>query len=206
MGLFDHFKSKDIESMDELKQMDLKPKRNDKVLTADEAFKKSIQAQDTHNKEVLSSVFERINHAVDTGIRSITLSDDWGSDFTLSDFRSLEKLLPKYGFKVRVEKEDSTFDAFLTISWDKENYKKDKANGSQIDPDKKYILPMEGYVGGYGVSDDTFYAFKLDDKSWRSIAHRDNKHAIRDHYAVSGKDIIDGPAWVKAIKPIEVKA
>lgn len=205
MGLFDHFKSKDIESIDELKQMDLKPKRNDKVLTADEAFKKSIQAQDTHNKEVLSSVFERINHAVDTGIRSITLSDDWGSDFTLSDFRSLEKLLPKYGFKVRVEKEDSTFDAFLTISWDKENYKKDKANGSQIDPDKKYILPMEGYVGGYGVSDDTFYAFKLDDESWRSIAHRDNKHAIRDHYTVWGRDIIDGPDWVKAIKPIEVK-
>lgn len=205
MGLFDHFKSKDIESMDELKQMDLKPKRNDKVLTADEAFKKSIQAQDTHNKEVLSSVFERINHAVDTGIRSITLSDDWGSSFTLSDFRSLEKLLPKYGFKVRVEKEDSTFDAFLTISWDKENYKKDKSNGSKIDPDKKYILPMEGYVGGYGVSDDTFYAFKLDDESWRSIAHRDNKHAIRDHYTVWGRDIIDGPDWVKAIKPIEVK-
>lgn len=205
MGLFDHFKSKDIESMDELKQMDLKPKRNDKVLTADEAFKKSIQAQDTHNKEVLSSVFERINHAVDTGIRSITLSDDWGSGFTLSDFRSLEKLLPKYGFKVRVEKEDSTFEAFLTISWDKENYKKDKSNGPKIDPDKKYILPMEGYVGGYGVSDDTFYAFKLDDESWRSIAHRDNKHAIRDHYAVWGRDIIDGPDWVKAIKPIEVK-
>lgn len=205
MGLFDHFKSKDIESMDELKQMDLKPKRNDKVLTADEAFKKSIQAQDTHNKEVLSSVFERINHAVDTGIRSITLSDDWGSGFTLSDFRSLEKLLPKYGFKVRVEKEDSTFEAFLTISWDKENYKKDKSNGSKIDPDKKYILPMEGYVGGYGVSDDTFYAFKLDDESWRSIAHRDNKHAIRDHYAVWGRDIIDGPDWVKAIKPIEVE-
>lgn len=205
MGLFDHFKSKDIESMDELKQMDLKPKRNDKVLTADEAFKKSIQAQDTHNKEVLSSVFERINHAVDTGIRSITLSDDWGSGFTLSDFRSLEKLLPKYGFKVRVEKEDSTFEDFLTISWDKENYKKDKSNGSKIDPDKKYILPMKGYVGGYGVSDDTFYAFKLDDESWRSIAHRDNKHAIRDHYAVWGRDIIDGPDWVKAIKPIEVK-
>lgn len=206
MGLFDHFKSKDIESMDELKQMDLKPKRNDKVLTADEAFKKSIQAQDTHNKEVLSSVFERINQAVDTGIRSITLSDDWGSSFTLSDFRSLEKLLPKYGFKVRVEKEDSTFDAFLTISWDKENYKKDKSNNPKIDPDKKYILPMEGYDGGYsGVSDYTFYAFKLDDGGWRSIAHLDNKHAIKDRYDVSGKDIIDGPAWVKAIKPIEVK-
>ncbi|MFR0511499.1 hypothetical protein ACLUXW_00095 [Limosilactobacillus reuteri subsp. suis] len=206
MGLFDHFKSKDIESMDELKQMDLKPKRNDKVLTADEAFKKSIQAQDTHNKEVLSSVFERINHAVDTGIRSITLSDDWGSSFTLSDFRSLEKLLPKYGFKVRVEKEDSTFDAFLTISWDKENYKKDKANGSQIDPDKKYILPMEGYDGGYNEgSYHTFYAFKPKDAGWRSIAHLGNKYAIADHYTVSGKDIIDGPDWVKAIKPIEVE-
>ena len=204
MGLFDHFKSKDIESMDELKQMDLKPKRNDKVLTADEAFKKSIQAQDTHNKEVLSSVFERINHAVDTGIRSITLSDDWGSSFTLSDFRSLEKLLPKYGFKVRVEKEDSTFDAFLTISWDKENYKKDKANGSQIDPDKKYILPMEKFEGNVLYSRYKWYAFKNEEGFWNSFAHISNEQAM-GNYAVQGKDILNAPDWVKAIKPIEVK-
>lgn len=204
MGLFDHFKSKDIESMDELKQMDLKPKRNDKVLTADEAFKKSIQAQDTHNKEVLSSVFERINHAVDTGIRSITLSDDWGSSFTLSDFRSLEKLLPKYGFKVRVEKEDSTFDAFLTISWDKENYKKDKANGSQIDPDKKYILPMEKFEGNVLYGRYKWYAFKNEEGFWNSFAHISNEQAM-GNYAVQGKDILNAPDWVKAIKPIEVK-
>lgn len=204
MGLFDHFKSKDIESMDELKQMDLKPKRNDKVLTADEAFKKSIQAQDTHNKEVLSSVFERINHAVDTGIRSITLSDDWGSSFTLSDFRSLEKLLPKYGFKVRVEKEDSTFDAFLTISWDKENYKKDKSNGSQIDPDKKYILPMEKFEGNVLYGRYKWYAFKNEEGFWNSFAHISNEQAM-GNYAVQGKDILNAPDWVKAIKPIEVK-
>lgn len=204
MGLFDHFKSKDIESMDELKQMDLKPKRNDKVLTADEAFKKSIQAQDTHNKEVLSSVFERINHAVDTGIRSITLSDNWGSSFTLSDFRSLEKLLPKYGFKVRVEKEDSTFDAFLTISWDKENYKKDKANGSQIDPDKKYILPMEKFEGNVLYGRYKWYAFKNEEGFWNSFAHISNEQAM-GNYAVQGKDILNAPDWVKAIKPIEVK-
>ncbi len=204
MGLFDHFKSKDIESMDELKQMDLKPKRNDKVLTADEAFKKSIQAQDTHNKEVLSSVFERINHAVDTGIRSITLSDDWGSSFTLSDFRSLEKLLPKYGFKVRVEKEDSTFDAFLTISWDKENYKKDKSNGSKIDPDKKYILPMEKFEGNVLYGRYKWYAFKNEEGFWNSFAHISNEQAM-GNYAVQGKDILNAPDWVKAIKPIEVK-
>ncbi|MGE9861104.1 hypothetical protein ACQQ90_00480 [Limosilactobacillus reuteri] len=204
MGLFDHFKSKDIESMDELKQMDLKPKRNDKVLTADEAFKKSIQAQDTHNKEVLSSVFERINHAVDTGIRSITLSDDWGSGFTLSDFRSLEKLLPKYGFKVRVEKEDSTFEAFLTISWDKENYKKDKSNGSKIDPDKKYILPMEKFEGNVLYGRYKWYAFKNEEGFWNSFAHISNEQAM-GNYAVQGKDILNAPDWVKAIKPIEVK-
>lgn len=204
MGLFDHFKSKDIESMDELKQMDLKPKRNDKVLTADEAFKKSIQAQDTHNKEVLSSVFERINHAVDTGIRSITLSDDWGSGFTLSDFRSLEKLLPKYGFKVRVEKEDSTFEAFLTISWDKENYKKDKSNGSKIDPDKKYILPMEKFEGNVFYGRYKWYAFKNEEGFWNSFAHISNEQAM-GNYAVQGKDILNAPDWVKAIKPIEVK-
>ena len=204
MGLFDHFKSKDIESMDELKQMDLKPKRNDKVLTADEAFKKSIQAQDTHNKEVLSSVFERINHAVDTGIRSITLSDDWGSGFTLSDFRSLEKLLPKYGFKVRVEKEDSTFEDFLIISWDKENYKKDKSNGSKIDPDKKYILPMEKFEGNVLYSRYKWYAFKNEEGFWNSFAHISNEQAM-GNYAVQGKDILNAPDWVKAIKPIEVK-
>lgn len=203
MGLFDHFKSKDIESMDELKQMDLKPKRNDKVLTADEAFKKSIQAQDTHNKEVLSSVFERINHAVDTGIRSITLSDDWGSDFTLSDFRSLEKLLPKYGFKVRVEKEDSTFDAFLTISWDKENYKKDKANGSQIDPDKKYILPMEG-SDRFAKKDLDKWIFIGDGRTAEEAFHSTCLYH-NDTFTVQGRDILDGPDWVKAIKPIEVE-
>ena len=203
MGLFDHFKSKDIESMDELKQMDLNPKRNDKVLTADEAFKKSIQAQDTHNKEVLSSVFERINHAVDTGIRSITLSDDWGSSFTLSDFRSLEKLLPKYGFKVRVEKEDSTFDAFLTISWDKENYKKDKSNGSKIDPDKKYILPMEGTVKA-GLPHQTLYAFRVND-TWVTSLETEDAKAIGNMQYVYGKDILSAPDWVKAIKPIEVE-
>lgn len=35
MGLFSRFKSNTFASMDELKQMDLKPKRNDKVLTAE---------------------------------------------------------------------------------------------------------------------------------------------------------------------------
>ena len=203
MGLFDHFKSKDIESMDELKQMDLKPKRNDKVLTADEAFKKSIQAQDTHNKEVLSSVFERINHAVDTGIRSITLSDNWGSSFTLSDFRSLEKLLPKYGFKVRVEKEDSTFDAFLTISWDKENYKKDKANGSQIDPDKKYILPMEGTDC---IDKGVRHYATIHENYWEPLKWTAGVlPPYGPLYEVQGRDILDAPDWVKAIKPIEVE-
>lgn len=203
MGLFDHFKSKDIESMDELKQMDLKPKRNDKVLTADEAFKKSIQAQDTHNKEVLSSVFERINHAVDTGIRSITLSDDWGSSFTLSDFRSLEKLLPKYGFKVRVEKEDSTFDAFLTISWDKENYKKDKSNGSQIDPDKKYILPMEGTDC---IDKGVRHYETIHENYWEPLKWTAGVlPPYGPLYEVQGRDILDAPDWVKAIKPIEVE-
>lgn len=203
MGLFDHFKSKDIESMDELKQMDLKPKRNDKVLTADEAFKKSIQAQDTHNKEVLSSVFERINHAVDTGIRSITLSDDWGSSFTLSDFRSLEKLLPKYGFKVRVEKEDSTFDAFLTISWDKENYKKDKSNGSKIDPDKKYILPMEGTDC---IDKGVRHYATIHENYWEPLKWTAGVlPPYGPLYEVQGRDILDAPDWVKAIKPIEVE-
>ena len=131
------------------------------------------------------------------------MSDDWGSDFTLSDFRSLEKLLPKYGFKVRVEKEDSTFDAFLTISWDKENYKKDKANGSQIDPDKKYILPMEGTDC---IDKGVRHYATIHENYWEPLKWTAGVlPPYGPLYEVQGRDILDAPDWVKAIKPIEVE-
>lgn len=202
MRLFNLFKSNATpQTKEEVVAPDNKAKNE--ILTADEAFKNSLRAEDKHNKKLLSYAFKKINKKVEDGERACVLWSDflWGDQVFYLDLVVLEELLPKYGYEVRLEKDGGDDGGRLYISWDKEN----KPELISIDPDKKYILPMEGYVGGYGVSDDTFYAFKLDDESWRSIAHRDNKHAIRDHYAVWGRDIIDGPDWVKAIKPIEVK-
>lgn len=230
MGLFSRFKSNTFESMDELEQMDLadglgitdikKDIRSikaqltdleassnwqDNIITAEEAtaqLEAKIQAE---MPKELGEVFKKIRKAIDDKKNSIKISP-YNIQYERHDnakvsaisynpyLEDLEQELKKYNYATHLT------DYGLVVAWPR-----NKANVPVIDPDKKYILPMEGYVGGYGVSDDTFYAFKLDDKSWRSIAHRDNKHAIRDHYAVSGKDIIDGPDWVKAIKPIEVE-
>lgn len=204
MRLFSWFKSNATpQTKEEVVAPDNKAKNE--ILTADEAFKNSLRAEDKHNKKLLSYAFKKINKKVEDGERACVLWSDflWGDQVSYLDLVVLEELLPKYGYKVRLEKDGEDDRGRLYISWDKEN----KPELISIDPDKKYILPMEGYDGGHsGVGDYTFYAFKPDDGGWRSIAHLDNKHAIKDHYDVSGKDIIDGPAWVKAIKPIEVKA
>lgn len=230
MGLFSRFKSSTFESMDELEQMeladglgitdikkdirsikaqltDLEASSNwqDNIITAKEAtaqLEAKIQAE---MPKELGEVFKKIRKAIDDKKNSIKISP-YNIQYERHDnarvsaisynpyLEDLEQELKKYNYATHLT------DYGLVVAWPR-----NKANVPVIDPDKKYILPMEGYVGGYGVSDDTFYAFKLDDESWRSIAHRDNKHAIRDHYAVWGRDIIDGPDWVKAIKPIEVK-
>lgn len=232
MRLFNLFKSNDFASMDEIEQMnladglgitdikndvqsikkqltDLEASSNwqDNIITAEEAtaqLEAKIQAE---MPKELGEVFKKIRKAIDDKKNSIKISP-YNIQYERHDnarvsaisynpyLEDLEQELKKYNYATHLT------DYGLVVAWPR-----NKANVPVIDPDKKYILPMEGYDGGYsGVSDYTFYAFKPDDGGWRSIAHLDNKHAIKDHYDVSGKDIIDGPAWVKAIKPIEVKA
>lgn len=230
MGLFSRFKANDFASMDEIEQMDLADELGitdikndiqsikkqltdleassnwqDNIITAEEAtaqLEAKIQAE---MPKELGEVFKKIRKAIDDKKNSIKISP-YNIQYERHDnarvsaisynpyLEDLEQELKKYNYATHLT------DYGLVVAWPR-----NKANVPVIDPDKKYILPMEGYVGGYGVSDYTFYAFKPDDGGWRSIAHRDNKHAIRDHYAVWGRDVIDGPDWVKAIKPIEVK-
>lgn len=226
MGLFNMFKANTVDSLNELQKIRLnitgikndisemnkrlngttnKVRLRANIITAEEATAQMEAKIQAAMPEELTKVFEKIQKAIDNNQNYIVISkykiheehQRNGAKFSnISQnpcLENLEQELKKYHY------ETDLTGTGLIVSWPK------KGKAPVIDPDKKYILPMEGYVGGYGVSDDTFYAFKLDDESWRSIAHRDNKHAIRDHYAVWGRDIIDGPDWVKAIKPIEVK-
>ena len=83
----------------------------------------------------------------------------------------------------------------LTISWDSE---------SLIDPDKKYILPMEG-TEEHGCPGETTqgYAYKNRRGIW-TICHVFGAGGIMDERVVTAKDIEEAPEWVKAIEPVEV--
>ena len=195
----------------QLKEFELKDKYQKNIITAEEAAGRLRKIENEALPRELNKAFATINEALNDEQDSLMLfeytkeyEDQWCTNCNMVrayHIKRLAEALRKYGYRVDIYDPKDEYGLRIKIYLRDD----DKLESSKIDPDKKYILPMEGYVGGYGVSDDTFYAFKLDDESWRSIAHRDNKHAIRDHYAVWGRDIIDGPDWVKAIKPIEVK-
>ena len=231
MGLFNWFKSNAFASMDELEQMDLvdglgvtgikkdiqsikerladlenSSSWQDNIITAEEAtaqLEAKIQAE---MPKELGEVFKKIRKAIDDKKNSIKISP-YNIQYERHDnarvsaisynpyLEDLEQELKKYNYATHLT------DYGLVVAWPR-----NKANVPVIDPDKKYILPMEGYTGGCNDgSNYAYYAFKSKYSGWRSIAHLDNKSAIEDHYAVSGKYIIDGPDWVKAIKPIEVE-
>lgn len=227
MGLVNWFKANTVDSLNELQKIRLnitgikndisemnkrlngttnKVRLRANIITAEEATAQMEAKIQAAMPEELTEVFEKIQKAIDDNQNYIVISkykiheehQKNGAKFSSISqnpcLEDLEQELKKYHY------ETDLTGTGLIVSWPK------KGKAPVIDPDKKYILPMDGYTGGYsGVSDYTFYAFKPDDGGWRSIAHLDNKHAIKDCYDVSGKDIIDGPAWVKAIKPIEVK-
>lgn len=190
----------------QLKEFELKDKYQKNIITAEEAaaqLEAKIQAE---MPKELGEVFKKIRKAIDDKKNSIKISP-YNIQYERHDnarvsaisynpyLEDLEQELKKYNYATHLT------DYGLVVAWPR-----NKANVPVIDPDKKYILPMEGYDGGYNEgSYHTFYAFKPKDAGWRSIAHLGNKYAIADHYTVSGKDIIDGPDWVKAIKPIEVE-
>lgn len=182
----------------------------DNIITADEAFKQVKENIEAYIPKELNKAFKEIQQAIDDERTWVKLNEyeyepvAWGPAYKRKyHLNNLIRLLPDYSYSVEVhEEEDNSYHNYVLVSWDKA----EDTSTPQIDPGKKYILPMDGYTGGCNDgSNYTYYAFKSEYSGWRSIAHLGNKSAIEDHYAVSGKYIIDGPDWVKAIKPIEVE-
>lgn len=188
----------------------------DNIITAQEAAGRLRQIENEALPKELNKAFAAIDEALNNEQDSLLLLEytKERNGYTAFDFpryemvrvyhiENLAEALRKYGYKVDIYDPEDDYGLRLKICLRGEG---NKLMSFKIDPDKKYILPMEEYDGGYlEGSGYTFYAFKPEDAGWRSIAHRDNKHAIRDHYAVWGKDILNAPDWVKAIKPIEVE-
>lgn len=68
---------------------------------------------------------------------------------------------------------------------------------------KRYVLPMDRTeYNGYGT-----YAYKVSDDCWSTLLYAtDNvvQSILINKDAVTRADIDAAPAWVKAIKPVEV--
>ena len=228
MGLFSRFKSNTFESMDELEQMnladelgitdikndvqsikkqltDLEASSNwqDNIITAEEAtaqLEAKIQAE---MPKELGEVFKKIRKAIDDKKNSIKISP-YNIQYERHDnarvsaisynpyLEDLEQELKKYNYATHLT------DYGLVVAWPR-----NKANVPVIDPDKKYILPMEG-SDRFAKKDLDKWIFIGDGRTAEEAFHSTCLYH-NDTFTVQGRDILDGPDWVKAIKPIEVE-
>lgn len=112
---------------------------------------------------------------------------------------ALSKELKKYGYETKLD--SNGLYSFLEVSWEG----KGTSDVSEIDPAKKYILPLEDTeceitdsVTGKAISHEVAYACPRDDK-WEIIYER---KIYSDAVVVPGKEIVNAPKWVQAIDPI----
>lgn len=158
-------------------------------LTAREAHKRSVGTEEDYIK-LLIDVYNFIHEEVDDRNTSI---DYWIDSLYLAD-RVFNELV-KQGYNVNLEKDMGADKVWhLSIEWE----------NVDLDPNKKYLLPMEGTEHD-SVRGTQFkiYAYKVDG-AWRTVDARNEQHAHLFKFTVTAKDIEEAPEWVKAIEPVEV--
>jgi hypothetical protein len=73
-------------------------------------------------------------------------------------------------------------------------------NGWTPEPEKQFVLPMTVASDG----EVTLYAHIDSDGDWDADWACNYKDAVHNDFTVTQSDIDSAPAWVKAIKPMEV--
>lgn len=160
-------------------EKDVKPIK----ITAREACQKV--EKETQIKTIVAA-YEAIREAVGLGMISIKL---WFEDLNTCDLVFNE--LVKQGYNLEQKKVNNDWQ--LEVNWE----------NVDLDPDKKYILPMDDtdIVAPYGSA--KAYAYKHDDGYWdieRFYGEWEPTYII-----VTAKDIEEAPDWVRAIEPVEVE-
>ena len=162
-------------------EKDVKPIK----ITAREAYQQT--EKETQIKEI-AKAYEAIREAVDLGMTSIKL---WFDDLNTCDLVFNE--LVRQGYNLEQKKVNNDWQ--LEVNWE----------NVDLDPNKKYILPMEG-TEEHGCPGETTqgYAYKNRRGIW-TIYHVFGAGGIMDERVVTAKDIEEAPEWVKAIEPVEVE-
>ena len=162
-------------------EKDVKPIK----ITAREAYQQT--EKETQIKEI-AKAYEAIREAVDLGMTSIKL---WFDDLNTCDLVFNE--LVRQGYNLEQKKVNNDWQ--LEVNWE----------NVDLDPNKKYILPMEGTEAEDCLGNMAYsYAAKQEGGSWY-IGHKSPFADPKIHFTVTAKDIEDAPEWVKAIEPVEVE-
>ena len=183
------------------------------IITAKEAAWRLQQIEEEKLPKELNKAFVAIDEAINNEQDSLILFEYTreNNGYTAFDFpryemvrvyhiESLAEALRKHGYRVDIYDPEDDYGLRIKIHLRDNN----KLESPEVDPDKKYILPMEKFEGNVLYGRYKWYAFKNEEGFWNSFAHISNEQAM-ENYAVRGKDILNAPDWVKAIKPIEVK-
>lgn len=164
-------------------EKDIKPIK----ITAREAYKQSVGTEEYLN--TLKDVYSDIQGNIDDGYTNAHFFYD-----SMNLVNRVYRELLAQDYNLTLEKEKTCY--HLTVDW----------SDVDLDPNKKYILPMEGTEHdsvGVGGNQLKIYACKVNG-GWRTVETINAQHAKFFNFTVTAKDIEDAPEWVKAIEPVEV--
>lgn len=155
-----------------------------KKITAREACRQTKIGYKENCLRKLNQAYESIENAANQGISKLSL---YYHDFVMANKIFAE--LTSQGYCTDLTYDDERWK--LEVSW----------SIFDVDPDKKYILPLDEALS-FGGS--TFYTF-VNDGVWTIDIALNNKKAIERGYTATAKDIEEAPDWVRAIEPVEVE-
>lgn len=162
-------------------EKDIKPIK----ITAREAYKQSVGTEEYLN--TLKDVYSDIQGNIDDGYTNAHFFYD-----SMNLVNRVYRELLAQDYNLTLEKEKTCY--HLTVDW----------SDVDLDPNKKYILPMEGTEAEDCLGNMVYsYAAKQEGGSWY-IGHKSPFADPKIHFTVTAKDIEDAPDWVKAIEPVEV--
>lgn len=164
-------------------------------ITAKEANLRAAKQKENAYKETLKRVYGAIHANVSLGLFE---TEQIINGYEEADY-IFDQLVMNDEYAVDLSAVNSDPDderMRLKISWSSE---------SLVDPNKKYILPMDDTDSEASYGNSKAYAYKHDDGYW-NIERFYGKWDDRPTYIiVTAKDIEEAPEWVKAIEPVEVE-
>lgn len=159
-------------------------------ITAKEANLRAAKQKENAYKETLKRVYGAIHANVSLGLFE---TEQIINGYEEADY-IFDQLVMNDEYAVDLSAVNSDPDderMRLKISWSSE---------SLVDPNKKYILPLEEAE----TTDGAYYYAVRDGGKWQITVSYNPSELEVFRFTVTAKDIEDAPEWVKAIEPVEV--